>query len=90
MDALLDIWETNTVSLEQIKVHDGVLRHHQQKQLEVYQSPLSGDIMVDVVQKNLLVEHVYLMEHRADQKRGTYAVLGDKKQSWDHVKGDLG
>jgi hypothetical protein len=36
------------------------------------------------------VEHVYLMEHRADQKRGTYAVLGDKKQSRDHVKGDLG
>jgi hypothetical protein len=75
---------------EQIEVHDGVLRHHQQKQLEVYQRPLPGDIMVHVVEKDLLVEHVHLMEHRTNQERGAQAVSGDKKQSWDHVKCDFG
>ena len=90
MSALQVHRETKQASLEQIEVHDGVLRHHQQKQLEVYQRPLSCDIMVHVVQKDLLVEHVHLMEHRADQERGAYAVFGDEKQSWDHVKCDLG
>ena len=63
------------VNSEQIEVHDGLLRHDQQKQLEVYQSPLPGDIVVHIVQKDLLVEHVNLMVHRGDHKGCAYAVV---------------
>jgi hypothetical protein len=48
---------------KQIEVDHCILSHDHQENLEVYQSPLPGNVMVDIVQKDLLVEHIDLVEH---------------------------
>ena len=62
-------------NLEQAEVDHCVLGHDYQEELEVNQSPLPGDVVVDVVQEDLFVEHVDLMVYVGDKEGSTDAVL---------------
>lgn len=62
------------------KGKEEILGHNQEKQVEVYQNPLPGHLLVHIVQENLLEEPMDLPEYRENYQRGGQLCFGNKEQ----------